>query len=41
LEANGNLHHFAQLVEAGRGKVAQAEHTVLLDGGGKVVTTRG
>lgn len=31
LEENGNLHHFAQLVESSRGKVAQAERTILID----------
>ncbi len=40
LENNGNLHHFAQLVESGKGKVAQAEHSVLVEKGSVVVTTR-
>jgi len=31
LEENGNLHHFPQLVEAPNSKVAQAEHTLLID----------
>jgi len=31
LENNGNLHHFAQLVEISKGKVAQAEKTILVD----------
>ncbi|VVB79844.1 Methionine aminopeptidase [uncultured archaeon] len=31
LEENGNLHHFAQLIESSRGKVAQAERTILID----------
>ena len=39
LEDNGNLHHFAQLVEVSKAKVAQAEHTILIDEG-VVVTTR-
>lgn len=41
LEANGNLHHFANLVEASGANVAQAEHTFLIDGDEVVVTTRG
>jgi len=40
LENNGNLHHFAQLVESGKGKVAQAEHSVLVEKDGVVVTSR-
>lgn len=39
LEQNGNLHHFPQLVEVSRKKVAQAEHTILIDDQ-VVVTTR-
>ncbi len=39
LEANGNLHSFAQLVEVNRGKVAQAEHTIFIEKGKKVVVT--
>lgn len=31
LEENGNLHHFAQLIESSRGKVAQAERTILIE----------
>ncbi len=31
LEDNGNLHHFAQLVETSGSKVSQAEHTILID----------
>lgn len=30
LEENGNLHHFSQLVESSKAKVAQAEHTLLI-----------
>jgi methionyl aminopeptidase len=41
LEQIGVLHQYAQLVEAGKGKVAQAEHTVLLYDGKKLVTTKG
>ncbi len=39
LERNGNLHHFPQLVESSGKKVAQAEHTILIDDGKVVVTT--
>lgn len=31
LEENGNLHHFAQLVESNKGKVAQAERTIWIE----------
>ena len=37
LEGNGNLHHFAQLVESRGAKVSQAEHTVLV--GEEVIVT--
>ena len=40
LEANGNLHSFAQLVEVNRGKVAQAEHTIFIEKEKVVVTSR-
>ena len=41
LEQAGILHQYPQLVEASGGKVAQAEHTVLLlDDGKKFITTR-
>ena len=39
LEENGNLHHFPQLIETGKGKVAQAENTVLVNEEGVTVTT--
>lgn len=39
LEDNGNLHHFAQLVESRGAKVSQAEHTILVGGEGNVITT--
>ncbi len=40
LEENENLHHFAQLVESGKGIVAQSENTVLLkDNNEKIITT--
>jgi len=41
LEQNENLHHYTQLVEAGKGIVAQTENTILIkEDGEKVVTTR-
>lgn len=39
LEQNGNFHHFEQLVEVNGSKVAQSEHTILLEGEKKIVTT--
>ena len=39
LEANGNLHQFAQLVEVSGAKVSQAEHTILIEKGKPIVTT--
>jgi len=39
LEENGNLHHFPQLIETGKGKVAQTEHTILIDDDCVKVTT--
>ena len=39
LEQNGNLHHFAQLVESSGTKVAQSENTILLTKEKKIVTT--
>lgn len=38
LEENGNLHHFPQLVEIGKGKVAQTENTVLVEEEVRVTT---
>ena len=38
LESNGNLHHFAQLVETSHSKVAQSEHTIWVEDD-KIVTT--
>jgi methionyl aminopeptidase len=41
IENAGMLHHYPQLVEAAGGKVAQAEHTVIIkEDGEKVVTTK-
>jgi len=39
LEQNGNIHQYAQLVEANRGIVSQAEHTILVDEDGKIIVT--
>lgn len=39
IEQAGILHHYPQLIEKGNGKVAQAEHTILLTDKKKVVTT--
>ena len=39
LESNGNLHQFSQLVEVSKGKVSQAENTILIDEEGKVIVT--
>lgn len=39
IEQTGILHQFNQLIEKGGGKVAQAEHTILLMKEGKIVTT--
>lgn len=33
------LHHYPQLIESGKGKVAQAEHTIILTGKEKIITT--
>jgi len=40
LEEQGILHHFLQLVESSHGKVAQAEHTILIEDSKTLVTTR-
>ncbi len=39
LEQNGNLHHFANLVEVSGANVSQAEHTFLIDGDDEVIVT--
>src|SRR3989338_2978781 len=39
IESAGLLHHYAQLIESGKGKVAQAEHTVILTEKEKIITT--
>ncbi len=39
LEANGNLHHFSQLVEVSGSKVSQAEHTIFVKKNKVIVTT--
>jgi len=38
LEENGNLHHFPQLIEIGKGKVAQTENTILVEEEVRVTT---
>ena len=40
LEDNGNLHNFPQLVETQESKVAQTEHTILIEKGEVIVTTK-
>jgi len=37
IEQAGILHHYAQLVESGKGKVAQAEHTVIITEKNKII----
>lgn len=39
LEENGNLHHFSQLIESSRKKVAQAEHTIIVKEKETIITT--
>ncbi len=39
LEENGNLHQFSQLVESSGKNVAQAEHTIFIEGGKVIITT--
>lgn len=39
LQANGNLHSFSQLIEVSKGKVAQAEHDVLIEESQTIVTS--
>jgi methionyl aminopeptidase len=40
LEANGNLHNHAQLIESSGEKVAQSEHTILIEDEEVIITTR-
>jgi len=40
IEDAGLIHHYPQLIEKGKGKVAQAEHTVLLTLKEKTITTK-
>lgn len=40
LEQNENLHQFPQLIESGKGKVAQAEHTFLIEKDKVTITTK-
>jgi len=39
IEEAGLVHHYPQLIESGNGVVAQAEHTIFIDGSEKIVTT--
>lgn len=39
IEQAGILHHYSQLVEIGKGKVAQAEHTIVVTDKEKIITT--
>ena len=39
LQENGNLHHFSQLIESSRKKVAQAEHTIIVEKDQTIITT--
>jgi len=39
LETNGNLHHYAQLVESSHAKVSQAENTILIEEDKTTLTT--
>ncbi len=39
IEQAGLLHHYAQLIEKNNGKVAQAEHTIILTKKEKIITT--
>lgn len=40
LEEAKLLHHYPQLIESGKGKVAQAEHTIILTENEKIITTQ-
>ena len=39
IEQAGILHHYSQLIEIGKGKVAQAEHTIVITEKDKIITT--
>ncbi|MBI2044290.1 M24 family metallopeptidase [Candidatus Pacearchaeota archaeon] len=39
LQENGNLHHYAVLMETSKGIVSQAEHTILIEKDNTIVTT--
>lgn len=39
LEKNGNLHHYSQLIEIGKGIVSQSEDTILIEKNGKKTIT--
>ncbi|MEK6819644.1 MAG: type II methionyl aminopeptidase [Nanoarchaeota archaeon] len=40
LEENGNIHSYAELIETSNGKVAQTEHTILVEKNEIIVTTK-
>ncbi len=39
LEENGNIYQYAELIESQKGKVAQTEHTILIEENGNVIVT--
>ena len=39
IESQGLLHQYPQLIETGKGKVAQAEHTIIINDKEKIITT--
>lgn len=39
LEENGNIYQYAELIESKHGKVAQTEHTILIEEDGNVIVT--
>lgn len=39
LEENGNIYQYAELMESNHGKVAQTEHTILIEENGNVIVT--
>lgn len=40
LEENGNIHSYAELIESSGGKVAQSEHTILIEKDNVIITTK-
>ncbi len=39
LEGNGNIYQYAELIESKHGKVAQTEHTILIEEDGNIIVT--